>query len=96
MQLKRGALVKIKGVYGHMTAPHNSYSVVTTAGGIGVTPHIGLFGSLLPTRKGYLIWSLHDHHAFNFQSELQHLTTIHPQVKMIYYFTKKEGHLNQR
>ena len=34
MQLKRGAFVKIKGVYGHMTAPHNSYPVVTIAGKI--------------------------------------------------------------
>ena len=43
-----------------------------------------------------MICSLRDHHALNFQSELQHLTTTHPQIKVIYHFTKKEGHLNQR
>lgn len=95
-EVQPGTIAKIKGVYGHFTAPRGKAPVVAIAGGIGVTPCISLMQSLSEKRKGYLIWSIHSENDKVFENELQKLQKTHPNVKVIYHNSSQMGHLNAK
>lgn len=94
-QLQKGTMIRIKGVYGHMTAPSNKQPVICIAGGIGITPCISLLSSLPTQRQGILLWSVHAKNDLIFQNELTKLVQTHPNVKVICHISSEEGHLNE-
>lgn len=94
--VKPGASIKIKGVFGHFAVPSNDYPILTIAGGIGVTPCLGLLNSLPANRKAYLLWSVHSDNEAVFNKEIKQLLNTHPNVKIIIHNTSEKGHLNEK
>ncbi len=88
--------VKVKGIYGHFTSPKDNNPVLAIAGGIGITPCIGLLQSLSQQRKGYLLWSVSSKNNIIFNEEIQTLVQTHPNIKIIYHDTSKHGYLNSK
>lgn len=94
-KVQPGATIKIKGVFGHFSIPNNNYPILTVAGGIGITPCLGLLNSLPTDTKAYLVWSVRSANEIVFKHELDQLSLTHPNVKIIIHDTSKEGFLNQ-
>lgn len=92
---KQGEIIKVRGVYGHMTPPDTTQPIVAIAGGIGITPCISLLQSLPKEARGVLIWSLHDETQLAFRDKIDHLEQTHPHIRVLYHFTATSGHLNQ-
>lgn len=90
-----GTQIKIRGVYGHFTAPTDDTPVLAVAGGIGITPCIGMLQSLPHNQTGYLIWSVRSREDACFSAELAQLQATHPHVHVILHDDGELGYLNQ-
>lgn len=94
--VKPGTTIKIKGTFGHFSTPDNNYPVLAIAGGIGITPCLGLLESLPTNRKAYLVWSVRSENEIVFKDELDQLLSTHPNIKVIIHDTSKNGYLNEK
>lgn len=96
VNLPIGTSVTIKGVFGHFIQPKkNKTDIVAIAGGIGITPCLGLINKLPKETHGMLIWSLHSAKDLVFKDELNNLSENHPNIKVVIQYSESEGHLNQ-
>ena len=96
VNLPVGTFVTIKGVFGHFTQPQNNQmDIVAVAGGIGITPCLGLMNNLPKETYGMLIWSLHSEKDLVFKNELSDLSKSHPNIKIVVQYSETEGHLTQ-
>lgn len=95
-KIKPGSVIKIKGIFGHFSTPNNNYPILTIAGGIGITPCLGLLNSLPTNTKAYLVWSVRSTNEIAFKHELDCLSLTHPNVKIIIHDTSKKGFINQK
>lgn len=95
-QVKPGMPVKVKGAFGHFQRPNNNYPIVMIAGGIGITPCLGMLESLPNDRVAYLIWSVRSANEYVFREKILCLQESHPHLKVIVHDTSKKGYLNQQ
>lgn len=95
-QMKPGMLVKVKGAFGHFQMPNNNYPIVMIAGGIGITPCLGMLESLPSDRSAYLVWSIRSANEYVFREKIRCLQKSHPNLKVVIHDTSKKGYLNQQ
>lgn len=90
-----GTQIKIRGVYGHFTAPTDDTPVLAVAGGIGITPCIGILQSLPHNQTGYLLWSVRSRADACFSEELTQLRATHPHIRVILHDDSELGYLDK-
>lgn len=92
----QGMPVRVKGAFGHFKVPANDNPIVMIAGGIGITPCLGMLESLSDNRPVDLIWSVRSSKEYVFHDQIRQLQKTHPKLNVIVHDVSQKGYLNQR
>ena len=94
---KEDALIRVSPPKGEFTLDKEADPIFFFAGGIGITPALGMLRTMLKEndhRQFYLDWSASDAKSFVFQKELAEIAQRHPSLSIYLRDTQKEGRLN--
>ena len=99
-----GTKVTVEGPYGGLWQPlediqNTDKSLVLFAGGVGITPMLGILESLRQKQaknKAVLIWSLRNENELAYAAELASFQKDMPNFTFIPYYSAKSGYLDAK
>ena len=80
-----GSVIQLKFPFGHFTLENNDDPVAFIAGGIGVTPFVGMLRWIAASgskKKAYLFYSAHTQSGLAFKQDLEKLAASCPSIKL--------------
>ncbi len=94
--LKEGDLVNVEGAYGRFHYSSSFSQEVWVAGGIGITPFLGLAEDLKdhPSGKVDLYYSVKTSEEFIHLEELRAIAKSHPNFRIFPWITAQKGYIN--
>ena len=101
-RIKAGTKVTVEGPYGGLWQPlediqNTDKSLVLFAGGVGVTPMLGILESLRQknaTNKAVLIWSLRNENELAYATELAAFQKELPNFTFVPFYSTRDGYLD--
>ena len=101
-RIKAGTKVTVEGPYGGLGQPlediqNTDKSLVLFAGGVGVTPMLGILESLRQkkaTNKAVLIWSLRNENELAYATELASFQKDMPNFTFVPFYSTQNGYLD--